>query len=408
MANLNEVIANMLMEEAYLRGGGGKKSALDKVVSGAEAFDKIGTSFSDIAKNHIEKLKLQEEAKKAQRANMSTSELAGIPSQESVNLGKQSFEKAYQDYMAKKQKLSGMAQPEIEGMGYTVPVEPKFEDKRAEFAKREGYSPEELDMTPEEVNKARMNRYIQAGTPLRESQTVKNLREPISKPGLTTPVISGGIATREFVKMLKPDLREGEDMPYGEYVRRAALLQAETTSGQPRPISSEQVDKITQVRTAITGLGDIKDQYFKLLGEGKSPVDPIEGRWTNFKSRLGVMDDTQVSKFQTDLVAQLNTYLNALSGAAITEQEAVRLRARLPQIGTTNEQFLGQMDSFDSELKRALGSRISTLKDAGFRIGDLDRFIIKKEPSKLTEPTVIPKSSFKSADDILNAYLKGK
>lgn len=239
-----------------------------------------------------------------------------------------------------------------------------------------------------------------------QSQIVKNLREPIQKPNITTPVISGGIATRDFVKILKPELQEGEDMPYGEYLRRAALLQAETTAGQPKPISSEQVDKITQVRTAITGLGDIKDQFFSLLGKGKSPVNPIEGRWTNFMGRIGVMSDPEIAKFQTDLVAQLNTYLNALSGAAITEQEAKRLQARLPKIGSTNEQFLGQADSFESELKRALGERVSTLKDAGFRVGDLDRFIIKKQ-SKSAAPKM-KNLPYKSAEEVRDAYKSGK
>ena len=386
---------DLLTRLAYLQAGGRDPGQIDidKINSIFGGVSNVGKSLMDYAttkaaldKAELERRKLEQETMPAYRAVGGTS-----PQETKLNL-----QGVMKSPIPAEDLISGQLASTQRG------IEQEAEKARLGQDIYSKYGPATIGQA-KDIETAR---YIESGTPLRQSQIVKNLREPIQKPNITTPVISGGIATRDFVKILKPELQEGEDMPYGEYLRRAALLQAETTAGQPKPISSEQVDKITQVRTAITGLGDIKDQYFSLLGKGKSPVDPIEGRWTNILGRVGVMSDPEIAKFQTDLVAQLNTYLNALSGAAITEQEAKRLQARLPKIGSTNEQFLGQADSFESELKRALGERVSTLKDAGFRVGDLDRFIIKKQ-SKAAAPKM-KNLPYKSAEEVKKAYQEGK
>lgn len=194
------------------------------------------------------------------------------------------------------------------------------------------------------------------------------------------PAIESGYASREFVKEIIPELGDVDDISIGEFQQKLGLKKTEMGLGAPKPLSGEQIDKITQVRTAIDGLGNIKDKLFNLISKGKSPISPIGGRFEQLKSKIGIQTDQEISEFQTDTIAQLNTYLNSISGAAITEQEAERLRLRLPGLGMTMEQFLGRMDSFESELNRSISARIKTLKEAGFKIGDLDKFIAKETP----------------------------
>ena len=228
----------------------------------------------------------------------------------------------------------------------------------------------------------------------------------------TRGALESGYASIDFLKEFYPDLQEGIDVSVGELKQKAALFKSQQIQNNPKQVPSEQIDKITNMRTAIDGLSDIRGQYFSLIAKGKNPVDPVKGRWSDLKKQIGVLDDKEVARFQTDLVGQMNSYLNAISGAAITPQEAERLKNRIPKTYTTKEQFLGEWDSFDSELRRSLGNRIKTLRDANYKIGDLNQFILsdqKRGKNETTTGNELKEPKFdngggETADDILRKY----
>lgn len=230
-----------------------------------------------------------------------------------------------------------------------------------------------------------------------------NIFKKTNRPLTTQSAFESGYASIDMLRDAFPDKTDDalKLASVGELQQTLSSQRAAATAGAPKAVPSEQVDKIVQMRNAIDGSNEIRTQFFNLIGKGTSPVDPIGGRFSDLAKTMGVLDDAEVTKFQTDLIAQMNTYLNSISGAAISPDEAKRLIKRLPKVGSTKEQFLGEMDSFDAELKRSLGNRIKTLKDANYKVGDLEKFIPSgsKETPKNTD-----KKTGGTAEDILKEF----
>ncbi len=266
----------------------------------------------------------------------------------------------------------------------------------------------------EQAQKIAATRFYDPKTALTEAQTEKALREPIQKPNITTPVIAGGISGREFVKQLKPDLQEGEDMPYGEFLKRANEYAQRMAENRPKPLPSEEVNALSKIIEAQKVNEGIKSQYFDLISKGKSPVDPVGGRWTDLKASWGVLGDEEQAKFMADMATQFNTYLNTLSGAAISVDEAKRLEKRINSAKSTPEQFLGKIQSIQDELDNKLAVRSAILKSANYRI-DMDE--LKKRTGEISygeskkTKSVAPKMKnlpYKSAEEVKQAYQDGK
>ena len=156
---------------------------------------------------------------------------------------------------------------------------------------------------------------------------LSNIFKKTNKPLTTQSAFESGYASEDFLRDAFPDKTDEalKMVSVGELQQTLSTKRAEATASAPKAVPSEQIEKITQMRTAIDGSSNIRNQFFNLAGKGTSPVDPIKGRWSELVKTVGFSDDAEVVKFQTDLVAQMNTYLNSISGAAITEQEAQRL-----------------------------------------------------------------------------------
>ena len=360
MATLDELI-KLTQQESFYKAGGGDKPLAEGL---NETFSNINTIINqrlEAKKRELETRKLEEETAKSFEIDET------IPESERQGLTE-----------TQRSRIANL-KSKVDTMNTARRMQ--AEDRGEQFQPFD-YPKEitSLENAPipttrkRKVSKGEYETYTQGK--LREAQAQAALRERPQSD--FTPFL----ATKDIEALTGGKIKEGSMTNMAIVKQFSAGERAETMAegamgraNLPKQVSGEQIDKVVQMRNAIDGANDIKRQFFDLLGRGKSPVDPIGGRWEQLKSITGFQTDQEIAKFQTDAIAQLNTYLNTLSGAAITEQEAERLRQRLPGVGMTKEQFLGRMDSFYDELNRSLGNRVKTLKDAGFKTGDLDRFI---------------------------------
>jgi hypothetical protein len=224
-----------------------------------------------------------------------------------------------------------------------------------------------------------------------QTPTANSIAIPLSKMGIpkqniirgSEPVIESKLASRDYVNSLlekakEPQLKEGEDITRYQFDKLASMYGKEAQAEIPQNIPSQQITDIAKMKEGISLNKSIRSQFFDLISKGKSPVDPIKGRWVDLERQWGTLSDEEVSKFTADIAQQFNTYLNNLSGAAISPDEAVRLEKRVNKAKETPAQFLGTLSSIDDEISRKISSRVETLKQSNFRVGDLEQYIIKE------------------------------
>lgn len=127
----------------------------------------------------------------------------------------------------------------------------------------------------------------------------------------------------------------------------------------------EALDRLGQIQ------GSFKPEFLEIPTK-------IGVAWSGLRNRLGVKIGTQdrkqlkdFSKFKRDTLENINRTLNELSGAAVSPQEATRIRGSMPDVGDSifsgdsPVSFKAKLDDAVGDMKRAV-ARYSYLQSRGF------------------------------------------
>lgn len=251
---------------------------------------------------------------------------------------------------------------------YNPDVIPKFQSKRKLFEEEKGYSPDiplsALGSVAEANKNIAQAKKFGSETSGTGTKFVYVNQEDVNDVSLTPKEGYIPIKAPSFYAQEKADARAEEN-------RAAVQNRFETSFNKPTPLASSQVDNLTATLNAMGRAENIKSQFMDLLAQGKVPVDPVKGRFSELVQKVGFSNDKELIGFQTDVRGQFLSYLNEISGSQVTVGEANRLKSLIPTVGSTPVQFGTQLDKFYEELDRGLKNRIKVLKAANFRIGDL-------------------------------------
>lgn len=311
----------------------------------------------------------REKAAEEQKLKSPLSKLLNVPSVDEENAlalqNKQKFEerkKAYENEIS-----PSFIGPHQEN-GPAIPVEEPFVSKRNDIASKLGIPQEALDLPIPQVKDL--------------AEAKSKFAPKDTRPLSTQKALESGYASMDFLREVFPGYTDEQlkDVSVGTLQQKVGLNKSEASMSRQPNVPSGDIKDIALIRDAIDSGNEVKRKFFDLISKGKSPVDPLTGRWTALQEQWGLLNDAEVAGFTADLAGQLNTYLNNLSGAAISEQEAERLKKRLGKMASNPRQFIGQLDSFQDELNRKISNRVKTLDDAGYKVGDLSRLILKDTP----------------------------
>jgi len=122
-----------------------------------------------------------------------------------------------------------------------------------------------------------------------------------------------------------------------------------TVVSKPSAESVKQIQGSKRVRTILSRIGD---DYYKL---GK-PVG--FGDLTRIRASLGKVGGSQFSKdygaFKSRIQQATSFVTQAISGAAVSEQEAARITKLIPQVGDTEATFEAKLNALDSYFADAI------------------------------------------------------
>tara|TARA_A200000159_G_scaffold162981_1_gene188082 strand:- start:1899 stop:2762 length:864 start_codon:yes stop_codon:yes gene_type:complete len=122
-----------------------------------------------------------------------------------------------------------------------------------------------------------------------------------------------------------------------------------TVVSKPSAESVKQIQGSKRVRTILSRIGD---DYYKL---GK-PVG--FGDLTRIRASLGKVSGSQFSKdygaFKSRIQQATSFVTQAISGAAVSEQEAARITKLIPQVGDTEATFEAKLNALDSYFADAI------------------------------------------------------
>lgn len=122
-----------------------------------------------------------------------------------------------------------------------------------------------------------------------------------------------------------------------------------TVVSKPSAESIKQIQGSKRVRTILSRIGD---DYYKL---GK-PVG--FGDMSRIKASLGKVGGSQFSKdygaFKSRIQQATSFVTQAISGAAVSEQEAERITKLIPQVGDTEATFEAKLQALDSYFADAI------------------------------------------------------
>lgn len=142
-------------------------------------------------------------------------------------------------------------------------------------------------------------------------------------------------------------------------------------------------------------------------------VGPIEGRINSLKNQILNTPNGRI-QFQQQAQRLLQQYMKSISGVAISEQEAQRLLASMPNIQTQPKQFLESLDGFEKEALNKLNTKVETYapryRGARKYKNDIDNYAnikgIKLEPSIFSEKPITQNVNEKKQTSQIN-YQEG-
>lgn len=168
-------------------------------------------------------------------------------------------------------------------------------------------------------------------------------------------------------------------------------------------LSDKQVDDLSNIQVA---LDQVNDFNFKAL----TTTGPVEGRVRAFAESLGVESNLDFVELKAQVNATLADYMKAISGAAISEPEAQRLSAILPQAKDSAPAFKAKLARFEKQLRSRLKTKVTGItKGQALRSKAAKRFLEGDEkPEERQRVQKIKQGAVKrsSRDDAALNWLK--
>lgn len=141
--------------------------------------------------------------------------------------------------------------------------------------------------------------------------------------------------------------------------------QIKTKTGiDPKSILSEkQVQSLADADSMNDLIADIRETK-KEIPTGR--IEETRNRAAGFINA----DDPKVSAFRAKVTSQLNEYIHKMTGAALGNKEAERLKSTLPTMADSDETFNSKLDDFERRFKIEVENYKKRLKQQGKRFDD--------------------------------------
>jgi hypothetical protein len=147
------------------------------------------------------------------------------------------------------------------------------------------------------------------------------------------------------------------------------------TTKKSEELSDKQVDDLSNIQVA---LDQVNDFNFKAL----TTTGPVEGRIRSVAESMGIESNLDFVELKAQVNATLADYMKAISGAAISEKEAERLSAILPQAKDSAPAFKAKLARFERQLRSRLKTKVTGItKGQVLRSASAKRFLEGKETS---------------------------
>jgi len=174
------------------------------------------------------------------------------------------------------------------------------------------------------------------------------LGEGLAKLPATILSVEKAKGTGKGVRTLSNDELKSYNLPKGTVAQVDGTGKI-TVVSKPSAESIKQIQGSKRVRTILSRIGD---DYYKL---GK-PVG--FGDFSRIRASLGKVGGSQFSKdygaFKSRIQQATSFVTQAISGAAVSEQEAERITKLIPQVGDTEATFEAKLQALDSYFADAI------------------------------------------------------
>jgi hypothetical protein len=151
-----------------------------------------------------------------------------------------------------------------------------------------------------------------------------------------------------------------------------------TKAGQ---LSDKQTDDLSNIDVALSQVNQFN---FKAL----SDTGPVEGRLRSFAESMGVESNLDFVELKAQINATLADYMKTISGSAVSEQEAERLKAILPQAKDSAPAFKAKLFRFEKQLRARMKTKVAGItKGQSLKSKSAKRFLEGNETAKDIQKT---------------------
>lgn len=200
-----------------------------------------------------------------------------------------------------------------------------------------------------------------------------------------------GATKRSGLKVTLPD---GTEVSQGEPISKApGLGTSATTQVQTEMLDADKrLNRFANIENRLT---DITERALTLPGKiefAKLSVKDKMGEWGGEWSKKEQKTIDEATQFYSQVRNNLNTYLNELSGAAVSVAEFNRIANALPQIG--NDKPLEILKWLSGDGPRSFKAKLKAMKDINRAITARNYYINKHgldDTVKFGEDVMVPK-----------------
>jgi hypothetical protein len=212
----------------------------------------------------------------------------------------------------------------------------------------------------------------EASLEMEEKKLKLRAEAPISKAEKERISLAKGRLEQDKAELKALDERHKSNV---ELRARGANL-AEAKAAQ---LSDKQVDEITDIKVIQKELNKFN---LDKLDEG----GPVEGRLKGLAADFGIATTAGFDEIKIRAGKQLASYMKSISGAAVSEKEAQRLAALLPNEKDDNELFVSKLQIFKDELNTKLQTKINDIKKGQpLKAETADKLLQDEEPQQIKE-----------------------
>lgn len=150
---------------------------------------------------------------------------------------------------------------------------------------------------------------------------------------------------------------------------KAAALGAGATAAQQARVPTNVSDPIAALASNRNlALGAVSD--LEALAKDGEWLGASGAKANTIAQALGV-DDARYTKWRADNQALIASYTQALSGAGVSEAEAARIMATMPNESDSPKTYRAKMDAFIKRVETKINDRLNSLEDTGYDVNKL-------------------------------------